>query len=79
MIQRTTVPVNDEYSIAVVTEQMADGAWAVVASLQHHSPMGEKVIDLPVVDARYATQAEAEEAGIRQARDWLERNMPHAA
>jgi phenylpyruvate tautomerase PptA (4-oxalocrotonate tautomerase family) len=32
MIQRTTVPVDDQSSIAVVTEQMADGGWAVVGA-----------------------------------------------
>jgi hypothetical protein len=79
MIQRTTVPVDDEYSINVVTEQMADGTWAVVASIQHHSPMGEQVIDLPVSDARFHDRAEAENAGERQGRDWLDRNVPHVA
>ena len=79
MIQRTTVPVDDENSIAVVTEQMADGAWAVVASVKHRSPSGEQIIDLPVIDARYVTQAEAEQAGVSQGRDWIARNMPRAA
>ncbi len=79
MIERTTLPVDDQYSINVVTERMNDETWAVVASLAHHSPTGEKIIDLPVRDARYASQAEAQDAGVRQARDWLERNVPHAA
>jgi hypothetical protein len=79
MIQRTSVPVNDEYSIDVVTERMRDGGWAVVSSIKHRSPTGEKTIDLPVRDLRFADQREAEDAGIRQARDWLERNVPHAA
>ena len=42
MIQRKDVPVNDEYSVAVVTEDMPDG-WAVVASIKHHSPTGEQI------------------------------------
>ena len=79
MIQRTTVPVDDESSIAAVTELMADGGWAVVASVKHRSPTGEKIIDLPVSDARYSTQAEAEQAGVSQARDWISRNRPRAA
>jgi hypothetical protein len=79
MIQRTTVPVNDEYSIGVVTEQMADGGWAVVASVRHRSPSGENITDLPVPDARHPTQADAERAGIDQARDWISRNVSHAA
>ena len=79
MIQRTTVPVDDQSSIAVVTERMADGGWAVVASVRHRSPSGEQIIDLPVSDARYATQAEAEQAGVSQGRDWIARNMPRVA
>ncbi len=79
MIERKNVPVDDAYSIAVVTEQMTDAAWAVVASVKHRSPTGEKTIDLPVRDTRYASQGEAEEAGIHQARDWIERNVPRAA
>jgi hypothetical protein len=79
MVQRTTVPVNDEYAINVVTEEMAGGGWAVVASITHRSPAGEKIIDMPVRDTRYPTSAEAQEAGVRQARDWIERNMPRAA
>ena len=79
MIERTTLPVDGEYSINIVTERMNDETWAVVASLTHRSPTGEKIIDLPVRDARYASQGEAQDAGVRQARDWLERNVPHAA
>ena len=79
MIERKTVPVDDENSIAIVTERMADGAWAVVASVKHQSSTGEKIIDLPVLDTRYASQAEAEQAGVNQGRDWIERNMPRAA
>jgi hypothetical protein len=79
MIERKTVPVDDESSIAIVTERMTDGTWAVVASVKHQSPTGEKITDLPVRDVRYASQGEAEDAGVSQAREWLERNMPHAA
>ena len=79
MIERKTVPVDDESSIAVVTERMADGSWASVASIKHQSPTGEKIIDLPVRDARYPTQDEAEQAAVSEARDWFDRNMPHAA
>jgi hypothetical protein len=79
MIERTNVPVDESTSIAVVTERMADGRYAVVASIRHRSPTGEQTTDLPVRDTRYATRAEAEEAGIRQGRDWMARNRPHAA
>jgi hypothetical protein len=79
MIERKTVPVDDQYSIEVVTERMNDGGWAVVASIKQRTPTGEKVIDLPVRDTRYRAQAEAEDDGVRQARDWLDRNVPRAA
>ena len=79
MVERKHIPVNAEYAINIVTEEMADGRWAVVASVKHESPNGEKIIDLPVCDDRYASQAEAEDAGFAQAREWIDRNMPRAA
>jgi hypothetical protein len=79
MIQRKDVPVNDEYSIAIVTEEMSDTRWAVVATIKHRSPTGEQIVDLPVQNDRYATQTAAEEAGLSQARAWLTQNIPHAA
>ena len=79
MVQRKDIRVNDEYTVAVVTEQMADGGWAVVASIKHRSPSGEQLTDLPVTNLRYASQSEAEEAGLAQGRAWLAQNVPHAA
>jgi len=79
MIQRKDVPVNDEYSIAIVTEAMADGSWAVVTSIKHRSSTGEQVTDLPIQTDRYATQPAAEQAGLTQAQSWLTDNVPHAA
>jgi hypothetical protein len=79
MVQRKDIPVNDDYTVAVVTEQMADGGWAVVASIKHRSPSGEQLTDLPVTNLRYESQSEAEEAGISQGRAWLAQNVPHAA
>jgi hypothetical protein len=79
MIERKSLPVDDQYSINVVTEQMNDGGWAVVASITQHTPTGEKIVDLPVRDSRYASQGEAQDAGVHQARDWIDRNMPRAA
>jgi hypothetical protein len=79
MIERKTVPVDDENSIGIVTEQMADSTWAVVASVTHQSPNGEKITDLPVSDTRYPTQAAAEDAGLNQGREWLARNVSRAA
>ena len=79
MIERKHIPVNAECSINIVSEQMADGSWAVVSSIKHESSTGEKIIDLPVRDTRYASQSEAEDAGFAQAREWIDRNMPRAA
>jgi hypothetical protein len=79
MIERKTLPVDDENSIAIVTERMADGTWAVVTSVKHNSPTGEQITDLPVRDARYGSQADAEEAGVLQGREYIDRNMPRAA
>ena len=78
MVERKTITVNEEFSIAVVTERMNDG-WAVVSSVKHLSPTGEKTIDMPVRSTRFASQAEAEESGVRQAQEWIERNAPRAA
>jgi hypothetical protein len=79
MIDRKLIPVNDEYAIAIVTERMSDGKWAVVASIKHDSPTGEQTIDLPVRDEHYADQQAAEEAGLGQAREWLAQNVANAA
>ena len=79
MIERKHIPVDGVYRVNIVTEQMADGSWAVVSSIKHESPTGEKIIDLPVRDERYRSQSEAEDAGFSQAREWIDRNMPHAA
>jgi hypothetical protein len=79
MIERKHIPVNADCSINIVSEQMGDGRWAVVTSIKHESSTGEKIIDMPVRDTRYASQSEAEEAGFAQAREWIDRNMPRAA
>ena len=79
MIERKNVAVDGEYSINVVTERMKEGDWAVVTSITQHTPMGEKTTDLPICDDRFPTQAAAEEAGLSQAREWLEHNVARAA
>ena len=79
MVERKHIPVNAACAINIVTEQMSDGRWAVVASVKHESPTGEKIIDLPVQDDRFASQSDAEDAGFSQAREWIDHNMPRAA
>ena len=78
-VERKHIPVEAGCGINIVTEQMADGTWAVVTSIKHESPTGEKIIDLPVRDTRYGSQSEAEEAGFTQAREWIDRNVSRAA
>ena len=77
VVQRKEVPVDDQHTITVVTEQMKDGEW--IASVKSRSPMGEKPTDTPVLATRYAPLGEAEEVGTAQAHAWIERNMPRAA
>lgn len=78
MVERTSVKVDDEYGIEVVTERLADG-WAVVASVKHRSAFGEKTIDLPVDAARYPDPGSARDAGLHQGCDWIAHNVSRAA
>lgn len=79
MVQRNIISVDGERRILLTTESLADGAWAVVASIVEATPNGERVVDLPVIDDRFATQAEAEHFGESQARGWIEANVARAA
>ena len=79
MIERKTFPAARDCQIAVVTERMDDGTWAVVASVKHFSDRSEKIVDLPVPMQRFASQAEAEAHGVRLGEAWIEKNEPHAA
>jgi hypothetical protein len=79
MVQRKVIPVDDERRILLTTERLADGSWAVVASIVETTPNGERVVDLPVLDERFSTEADAEASGESQARRWLEQNVPRAA
>jgi hypothetical protein len=79
MVQRKVVPIGSERRILLTTERLADGSWAVVASIVETTPNGERVIDLPVIDERFTTQAEAEGFGEAQAHRWVEENVARAA
>jgi hypothetical protein len=78
MIQRKTFRVDEHCEIALTTEQMADG-WGVVASVKHRTGDAERVVDLPVPSQRFADEAQAEDFGLRMARDWIAQNAPRAA
>jgi hypothetical protein len=79
MVQRRVIPVGDERRILLTTERLADASWAVVASIVESTPNGERVVDLPVSDERFPSQATAEAAGEHQAREWIEHNVAKAA
>ena len=79
MVERRVIPVGNERRILLTTERLADGAWAVVASILETTPNGERVVDLPVGDERFTTEADAEASGEVQARAWIERNVARAA
>jgi hypothetical protein len=77
MIERRTYPTDFAgCEIIVVTEQLADSAWAAVATIQHSLNGATRTIDLPVSSRRFDTQEDARDFGLRQAAGWLERNMP---
>ena len=79
MIERKSIPVDEAYSIDVVTERMRDGGWAVVASIKHRSPNGEKPIDLPVGDLRYSRPGRGRGRGHPSGPRLALANVSHAA
>ena len=79
MVQRKRFPAPGDYSIAVATERMKDGQWSAVASVQQSTASGERNIGLPISDARFATEAEAETFEVTRAREWIEQNAPSSA
>ena len=79
MVQRKIVPISDARQILLTTERLPGGSWAVVASIVEATPNGERVVDLPVIDERFLSEAEAEALGTAQAMRWIEENAPHAA
>jgi hypothetical protein len=79
MIERKIIPVGHDRRILLTTERLAADSWAVVASIVETTPNGERVVDLPVVDERFPTEAEAEAFGAAQAQRWIAENVPQAA
>ena len=60
MVQRKRFEAPGDYSIAVASERMKDGQWSAVTTIQQSTQTGERNIDLPISDARFATEEEAE-------------------
>lgn len=79
MIQRKTFPAYRDCDIAIATEQMKDGKWAVVATVRQSTRTAQRNIDLPVQDQRFDSEADAEAHGVRMAREWIDQNMPMVA
>jgi len=47
-----------------------------VTTIQQSTQTGERNIDLPISDARFATEEEAENFEVSRAREWIEKNAP---
>ena len=62
MVQRKIVPVGPDRRILLTTERLSEGSWAVVGSIVETTPNGERVIDLPVIEERFPTEADAARA-----------------
>jgi hypothetical protein len=75
MVERKRFPAGD-YSIAMAVERMKDGKWSAVSTIQQSTATGERNIDLPISDARFATEEEAEKFEVSRAREWIEKNAP---
>jgi hypothetical protein len=76
MAERKRFPAPGDYSITVATERMKDGKWAGVTTVKHATPGGERNFDLPVSDARFATEAEAQSFEVTRALEWIDHNAP---
>ncbi len=79
MVHRKTFPAYGTYGIAIATEQMKDGKWAVVATVTDSTASAQRTIDLPVSAQRFDTESAAEEYGVAMAREWIDHNMPKVA
>jgi hypothetical protein len=79
MVHRKTIPAYGNCDIALATEQMRDGKWAVVATITHSTDSVQRTTDLPVSHQRFDTEAEAEEHGLRTAREWIDHNTSSVA
>ena len=58
MVHRKQFEAPGDYSIAVAAERMKDGKWSAVTTIQQSTQTGERNIDLPISDARFATEDE---------------------
>jgi len=76
MVERKRYEAPGDYSIAVAAERMKDGKWSAVTTIQQSTQTGERNIDLPISDERFATEEEAQNFEVGRAREWIEKNAP---
>jgi hypothetical protein len=74
MVKRKKFPGYGNCSIALATEEMNDGRWAVVVTVTETTDTAERNTELPVTHERFVSEAEAEAFGLRSAREWIDRN-----
>jgi hypothetical protein len=76
MVKRKTFPAYGNCSIALATEEMKDGKWAVVVTVTQSTDTAQRDTDLPVTHERFDSEPEAEAYGLRTAKEWIDRNTP---
>jgi hypothetical protein len=79
MVKRHSYPTDQPgCEIALTTEQMKDGRWSVVATIDHQVGDGTQHTPLPVTHERFETEAAAHKFGLEQAQEYLAREEPAA-
>ena len=79
MVERKTFPAYGNCGISLAAEQMNDGKWAVAVTVIESTDTAQRNTDLPLIDRRFDTEAEAEAFGVAMAREWIDQNMPKVA
>ena len=79
MVKRHSYPTKyPGCAISVATEQMKDGKWSVVATIEHQLGDGTQHTPLPVTHLRFETEDEAHAFGMAQGTDYMDRLAPAA-
>lgn len=79
MVNREHYPtMHNGCEISVVTEQMSDGTFGVVAKVTHDSGGAVQVTPLPVPDRTFETEEAAQAFGVMQAQEFIDRERPTA-
>ena len=79
MVNREHYPtMHNGCEISVVTEQMKDGTFGVVAKVTHDVGGAVQVMPLPVPDRTFETEEAAQAFGVLQAQEFIDRERPSA-